>query len=62
MSLKETMERQDKVAIRLEVPREVRDRARVKSEATGVPVAYVLRKALTEWVADVPDRKKGSKK
>jgi len=56
------MERQDKVAIRLEVPREVRDRARVKSEATGVPVAYVLRKALTEWVADVPDRKKGSKK
>ncbi|MDQ3652681.1 MAG: hypothetical protein M3458_20870 [Acidobacteriota bacterium] len=62
MSLKETRERQDKVAISLEVPRRLRDKARVRSAQTGVPVTFVLRQALELWVADVPDKRKGKSK
>ncbi len=58
MSLKETRERQDKVAISLEVPRQLRDEARQKSQATGISITFVLRQALEQWVAD---KKKGGK-
>jgi len=62
MSLKETLERQNKVAIRVEVPRDLRDKAQRKSKATGIAVSFILRKALSEWAKDAPDIKKGGKK
>lgn len=37
-------------AISVKLPLDLLDKARDKSAATGVPISFVVRKALEEWI------------
>ena len=40
------------VSLTVKLPSKLRDRAREKSENTGISLSFVVRKALEDWVRD----------
>jgi predicted DNA-binding protein len=48
-------------AFSVKIPPELLEKARKKSAETGVPISFVIRKAIEQWVGeDIERRKKGS--
>jgi predicted DNA-binding protein len=45
-------------SISVKLPPELLEKARQKSESTGVPISFVVRKALEEWTAELSKNKK----
>jgi predicted DNA-binding protein len=56
---KTTTEKEMDVSLTVKLPSKLRDKAREKSEKTGVSLSFVVRKAIEEWVTD--DIKKQNK-
>lgn len=40
------------VALSTKLPKDLRDAANAKSKRTGVPVSFVIRKRLEEWIKE----------
>lgn len=50
MSRKPSQKSEKRSAFSVQIPPDLLERARQKSAETGVPIAFILRKALEEWV------------
>ncbi len=51
---KTTTEKEMDVSLTVKLPSKLRDKAREKSEKTGVSLSFVVRKAIEDWVASEP--------
>jgi|GEM_PF-6203418 predicted DNA-binding protein len=46
------------VQMPVKMPKSLRDAAAEKSKQTGVPIAFVVRKAIENWIKEKTDKKK----
>jgi predicted DNA-binding protein len=53
---KTNTEKEMDVSLTVKLPSKLRDKAREKSENTGVSLSFVVRKAIEEWVTDDPKK------
>jgi hypothetical protein len=44
------------VSLTVKLPSKLRDKARDKSEKTGISLSFIVRKGLEEWVTDEPKK------
>jgi predicted transcriptional regulator len=51
---KTTTEKEMDVSLTVKLPSKLRDKAREKSEKTGVSLSFVVRKAIEDWVTSEP--------
>ena len=57
--VKTNTEKEMDVSLTVKLPSTLRDKARAKSDSTGVSLSFIVRKAIEEWVTN--DTKKQNK-
>ena len=57
MEKNEKTKKEMDASISIKLPSELLEKARIKSENTGVSISFVVRKAIEDWVSEISKNK-----